>query len=93
MPNPDARISTHPGSELRLSRLGIFRLKHAAIRRDEAIRDAEKRYTREVEAILARAPAPPAIAAINNQVRWPWHVDILALSRLVHRRPSQEPQT
>lgn len=86
----DAKVSTHQPRQ-HLSRLGQFRLKDAARRRDLAIADAHDNYAREVRAILgqdraatlayreAQGACVGAVPAISNPFGH-------ALDVLTHRR-------
>jgi hypothetical protein len=74
-------INTHQGPETRVSRMGVFRLKRAIQQRDAAIRQAQKAYGEEVQAIFDaehRAAIRPALA---NAHPWPWLADLRVLAR------------
>lgn len=80
MPHLDAKICTHHGPETRLSRLDVFRLKQAELRRNEAIRLAHQRYLEDIDEVFAGRREEPALA---NSFRWPWLADIRAIARRV----------
>lgn len=79
---------SHHGPTTRLSRLAMFRLKQAEIRRDGAIEAARRRYAAEVDAILAgQRPCliPAEAPAIANAHPWPWLTNLRALAAGVRR--------
>lgn len=78
MDNLPITVSTHAPGEL-LSRLGRFRLKDAARRRDIAIAEAHRRYAEEVRAILGPQD-DAATSALRRGLRanchsWCWWRD------------------